>query len=1069
MQLDLRKELLRYGAGKDAVKLLDVDKDASLLRYVDLFPESAARKTINTPMPSGVVEHDDRPLMYLYRADALANAPANDTVVAELIRELACRGEGDYLAVVYPGELEVYPIALLKKSPQPQRFRADSAAAPMLIPELAAGIAPESLRQQTARAKSLHKLLFELITSVAIELRESKVLSTERAKDEVLPLVGRAIFARFLIDRGIINSKTFPELYTNNATPELAFSTAELAARTCAWLDEKFNGELLPLLFGNAHPTYDDYLVFFSRKGIAKSRVLHELTNVMYRAPLGRLSLALSWEGVDFAHVPIGLLSEVYEDYAQRFYRDDAERESVRYTPRHIAEFTVANAFEGLPVERRALARVLDPAAGAGIFLVLTLQRLVAENWRATGKRPDTADIRRILNEQVRGYDINHSALTLAALSLYLTSLELDPDPFPPEKLKFDPLIESVLVIARTPSEPYPQRQLVLGSMGPMGNLAAGDPGFDIVTGNPPWTTYADWGTKEYNFNHYVKDMVRRLITVHRSGNAELAKVAEAYEHNDKLPDTAFLWRSMEWAKPDGVIAFILAGRLLFKRADGGTRVRNALFKSFKVTGILNGSLLLKLWPAVNQPFCILFAKNRAPELTDRFTLVTPVLDPAPAKQFRMRIDHESRQPIDLKTALQKPYLFKVVTRGGRLDLDIVERIQRLAKAANGSELADGDPGTSEPSTVSISKYWNGDWTEGRKAFGQGYKPPGEKAHQESEKTRKRVKELVDAGAHSLSSDDLTDSTGAVRIGLRISPRHLEPFQKMKLHRLANPSIFDPPLVIINEGFGKSPEDIRARLYLGSRKLAFKRNFYGFSTAGHPRPVQMAKYLFCVINSELFGYYTLQASAKFGVERRTLLCEDIKAFPIRQDLTERQWQQVETVADELDLDNQKSWRAMNRTINSLYGLTPIDEQVMADTLATKMPYAEAELRAYNPATGTEIERFRSTLAEMLQPSFSEDGVNVNVTVHKMPVQGWTAFDIATETNVAGAKDDLVTTIAAQLADDEGASRVFQKVGTGHLRLAVRNQYRYLTLSRARLCAIDALRDHGSVFPMKDHE
>lgn len=1070
MNFDLRQELQRFGAASNNVKLFDA-VNASLLRYVDLFPESAARKMLGrAPMPAGVVESDDRPLMYLYRADSLAVSPDDSAdIIPELIRELACRSEGDYLAIVHPGELVIYPIALVPVAPKPERFRADDARAALLIPELAAGVASVSLRQQAANAKSLHRLLFDLITSVATALRESGALSIARNRDEVLPLVGRAIFTRFLVDRGIINPQTFPKLYSAAAAPELAFSTPDLAARTCDWLDVTFNGELLPLLFGVKHPKYSDYLAFFTREGMVGSKVLHEITNVMYRAPNGRLSLALSWEGIDFAHVPIGLLSEVYEDYAQRFYTNDAQRESVRYTPRHLAEFTVAHAFEGMPAAERAVARVLDPAAGAGIFLVLTLQRLVAETWRTSGKRPDTRKIRQILNEQVRGYDINHSALTLAALSLYLTALELDPDPFPPQKLKFDPLLGTVLHNMRDANEHYPQEQLVLGSLGSRGDLAPNDPGYDIVIGNPPWTSFATWGDKQHDFNDYVEDMVRRVLANKRPGHAAIEKTAAAYEHNDLLPDTAFLWRAIEWAKEGGIIALIVAGRLLFKRGDTGARVRDALFQSMQVTGVLNGTLLLPTWPNLNQAFCILFARNRAPEPHSRFTLVTPVLDPGPGGQPRMRIDHEARQPIDLQAALERPHLFKVLARGGRLDLDIVERIQNMALPEPGSDSQEQMPSVdSAPRILSIREYWR-EWNQGEKRYGQGYIPPGKKTNEETPKTRGRVAELLRRGALSLTSDDLTDGHGDLRIGLRVNPRQLEHFRTQKLYRLANPDIFNPPLVLINERFGKSPQEIRARLYLGKQPLVFRRNFYGFTCAGHPKERQLAKYLFCLINSDLFGYYTLEASAKFGVERRTLLVEDIEDFPIVSNLTDKQFDAIEKVADALDVNDSSTWRAMNRCIDKLYGLTHADERVMQDTLATMMPYPEVERRACAPAQRQELERFRNTVETLLTPFFEPDGERISVSIHDVPVEGWVAFDIRSSTAAASARDDTVTRIASQLANDEGASRLFQRVGPGFLRVAIRNHYRYITPSRARLCALDALREHGDVFPVRVNE
>lgn len=1071
MTLNLRTELACYGAGKDAIKLLDDNGDTTLLRYVDLFPESATRKGVPvSSMPVGVVESDDRPLVYLYRANDLATAPDDSaSVVPELIRALACRAEGHYLAVVYPGELVLYPIGLLETTPRPEHIRADNPGAPLLVPDLAAGNAPGSLKQQLANARSLHELLFELITTVAVALRNSKALSVARERDEVLPLVGRAVFARFLIDRGIINARTFPRLYSGDNRPELAFSTPEMAARTCAWLDDKFNGELLPLLFDTRHPKYADYLEFFSRKKIASGKVLHHLTNVMYRAPNGRLALALSWEGVDFAHVPIGLLSEVYEDYAHQFYPDDALRESVRYTPRHIAEFTVAHAFEGLPRGKRHDARILDPAAGAGIFLVLALQRLVAERWAETHERPDTQDIRRILNNQIRGFDINHSALTLAALSLYLTALELDPDPFPPEKLRFDRLLGRVLINTRGVGEEYPCDKVVLGSLGERGSLRPGEPLFDVVLGNPPWTTFAGWGDQKHNFNHYAADMVRRIVAERRADSEKVQRIAESYEHNDRLPDTAFMWRAIEWAKDDGIIAFIVGGRLLFKRGDAGARVRNGLFESMQVTGVLNGMHLMPLWPKLNQPFCIVFARNRVPKPTDRFTFVTPVLDSGPTGQVRMRIDAESRQPIELKIALERPHLFKVLTRGGRLDVDIVDRIQALLQP-DAVPMVDDDQQmpliAPDPAIEPIRTYWYS-WNQGKKSFGQGYKTPGEKTQEQSEQTRRRMAELLRHDPLLLTSDDLKNADGSLRIGLRVNPRQLDRFTAMKLHRLADPNIFQPPLVLINQGFGKSPKSIRARLYLGKAPLVYRFNFYGFSCAGHPRAQQLAKYLFCIVNSDLFGYYTLQASAKFGVERRTLYVEDIEEFPIFHDLTDRQYAEVEKVADALDPEDAASWHAMNHCINRLYGLTVADEQVIQDTLATMMPYKDAQLKGRSPADRTEIKAFGVQLKKLLQPFFDPDGETVRVTPIDLPAKGWVAFDIATR-EIGDSKGlDVASELATNIADDEGASRIFQPVAPGHLRVVLRNQYRYLTLSRARLCALDAMREHGTVFPIPD--
>lgn len=1056
--LDLRAELQHYGAADAAIKLLDGPRDAETLRYVDLFPESLARKDRQgMPAPAGVVEHEGRPLLYVYRDNALALEPGS-VAVPELVRSLACRGEGHFLAIVRPGELVVYPVGLLVQAPSAQVIRADSPRAPLLIADLVSGRELSQARQQLAAATSLHDLLFELITSVAQELRGSAALSVDPARDEVLPLVGRAIFTRFLIDRGIINPKTFPALYVAGA-PEDAFATPASVARTFAWLDTTFNGELLPLLFDCVHPTVDDYERFFARPIIAATGVLHQLTNVMYRAPNGRLALSLAWEGVDFAHVPVGLLSEVYEEYAHQFYRDAALRESVRYTPRQLAEFTVAHAFAGLPQDERSAARVLDPAAGAGIFLVLAFQQLVREHWRATGQRPDTAAIRAILNTQIRGYDINASALTLAALSLYLTALEVDPDPFPPEKLRFERLLGRVLRNVRDPGAP--RDALVLGSLGPAGDPVPPEGPFSIVTGNPPWTSFAQWREGDRDFNGYAADMVRGLLAQYRAESASLQSLGAAYVHNDHLPDTAFLWRAMRWARPNGVIAFIVAGRLLFKRGEGGSRVREALFQSLHVTGILNGALLLPLWPQVNQPFCIVFARNRAAPLDARFTLITPVIDRGPDGQARMRVDAEARQPMALSTILERPYLFKALTRGGRLDVDIVERILALSRTVGRAPEA-----MARIQTQQIYDFWSGEWAGKKKRHGQGFIPTGPRTNKVTTRTRMRLAELIGQNAAVLTPQDTVDYRGALRIGLRILPQQVSRLEARDLYRLAEPSIFQPPLVVIREGFGSGGyAEPRARLYQGKAPLVVSRSYYAFSCAGHPDATRLAKLLFCIINSELFGYYTLMHSAKFGLERRTLLVEDIGDFPIPYALSDRQLEAVERVADALAVDEPATWRAMNRCINQLYGLTPADEQVIQDTLATRMPYKEAQEHAARPATMREREGFRKRLEAVLQPFFTPDGETIAVQAVAADLGGWIAFDIAQDQATLPSDDDAILRLAAALAEDEGTSRVFFITGTGSLRVAIRNQYRYLTLSQARLCALDVLREHAVAFPL----
>jgi hypothetical protein len=68
-------------------------------------------------------------------------------------------------------------------------------------------------------------------------------------------------------------------------------------------------------------------------------------------------------------------LSQVYEKFAWKWDHQEARDTSVHYTPRNIAATLVDEAFDHLPGANKA--RILDPACGAGVFLVgYTCRRL---------------------------------------------------------------------------------------------------------------------------------------------------------------------------------------------------------------------------------------------------------------------------------------------------------------------------------------------------------------------------------------------------------------------------------------------------------------------------------------------------------------------------------------------------------------------------------------------------------------------------------------------------------------------------------------------------------------------
>ena len=142
--------------------------------------------------------------------------------------------------------------------------------------------------------------------------------------------------------------------------------------------------------------------------------------------------------------------------------------------------------------------------------------------------------------------------------------------------------------------------------------------------------------------------------------------------------DLPFVWRAMEWAKPEGQIAFALHARLLFQQGARMPAARQALFEALDVSSIINGADLrqTKVWPQVLAPFCILFATNRKPGAEAAFRFISPRLEEPLNRAGAMRIDAQNAEIVPAQQLAVTPEILKILFRGTRADFGIVERIR---------------------------------------------------------------------------------------------------------------------------------------------------------------------------------------------------------------------------------------------------------------------------------------------------------------------------------------------------------------------------------------------------------
>jgi hypothetical protein len=397
--MNIIHELRKFGISEQVTRNFTDNHSPELVNYLDLLP-SETGVSEEKVYPDGAVENDHRPVLYYINQSRLASSPDNRSKqLSKLNQQIACRGERAYLAVVKPGVLEVSPVRLGEIKPEWREFQAGTNEAINFYTNLVhAKIEDQDADDPNLIFDEMYKLLLTGADQIAHRI----------GRDNVLSLVGRALFFRFLYDRKIIEEPDKHKICSRATELRACFDDAENAYQTSRWLDETFNGDFLPLSQRGTRQFFEDLnrsaIVFQNLRAIVRGLEPTGNNQFQYR---------FSWAIFDFAHVPVGLLSQVYEAFCWKWDEETSRETSVHYTPRNIAMTLVDEAFDGL--ENAAQARVLDPACGAGVFLVLAFRRLYLEHWRASETRPDTKVIRRILASSVVRF--RHQRIGFAAFS----------------------------------------------------------------------------------------------------------------------------------------------------------------------------------------------------------------------------------------------------------------------------------------------------------------------------------------------------------------------------------------------------------------------------------------------------------------------------------------------------------------------------------------------------------------------------------------------------------------------------------------------------------------------------
>lgn len=296
--------------------------------------------------------------------------------------------------------------------------------------------------------RSAHKLLIKS----TIDLDKTLL---QKVGAEMHPIVRRLlllfIFTKYLEDRGVFpdgwfrkhsdGADSFLEVLKSNRIDDVS--------RVISDLKNRFNGDLFEL------PPIEKSL---------SPEVFREFVSLLEGKTINRQKYL--WRQYSFRHVPVEVLSHLYQHFAQT-------GKGAIYTPPFVADLLLDHA---LPYERMTgNERVLDPTCGSGVFLVGAFRRLV-HHWKSQNdwKSPDVGLLKDLLRQCIFGVEDLKEAADVATLNLALAVCDALVPEVIWDKLRFDKLLGKNVFVGDFFENIHNLREACVG-------------GFSCIIGNPPF------------------------------------------------------------------------------------------------------------------------------------------------------------------------------------------------------------------------------------------------------------------------------------------------------------------------------------------------------------------------------------------------------------------------------------------------------------------------------------------------------------------------------------------------------------------------------------------------------
>lgn len=743
-------------------------------------------------------------------------------------------------------------------------------------------------------------------------------------------LLGKTIFVKYLEDRGILNVEHLRRHGTADTFTGLLQD--EHSARSFfAWLGETFNGDLFPRVDAELKSVTSVHF-----------EIVHRFLSG-HRMEGYPDTQARLWP-YSFRLIPIELISSIYEMFAHAGDPDTAETLSVHYTRFNLVELILSRAMRATAHS----AKVLDPACGSGVFLVEAFRRLVRQKEQDLQRSLSRAELEDTLRSQIYGVDIDPNAVSVAAFSLYLALLELDPDPFAPDALRLPHLVAGGSPDG--PSNLYVQD--FFNTQHPFNTVSPfSDKSFDLIVSNPPWTALksdsapadpesvgngTQWGFK------YLKDN----------------KIPY------RNPDQGFLWRARDFANLDATIAMVVGSRLLHLSTGPTKRWRERFFAENSVRSIVDFSdlvaekVLFGSKSSTMLPACVIIFSPRKPHDNQDIEYLTPKRYPGVGQRDEIVLHSGDLQILPQSLTNDGVFRWKTAFRGRPRDIRI---LYRLSVNPTLDQVLD--------QAGIVSKVHRGRGV----TFG--------KNNQREAQSFQEIPFLpgdMEKKRYALSVNDL--------------PIFPNPTVSNKSAKL----ILDLPAMILSRSLVDSrPSAALAVSSAGRSQLVISQSYYGIS---FPSGLEwLAPRLNATLNSEFALYWSFMTSSALGLDRRLVEAHDWLDIPMPKNTLDSHadtWDTVLQLEESLRNGSLSDERVpliqaeLDSAVYALYDLSEQDLVVIRNTVRhTIFPYLDGSVQMSPKRPNVEeLKAYALRLCKQLDGILTVENQRIMPTICTLPAE-----------------------------------------------------------------------------------